>query len=167
MSVSLATQAQVQLRPLASADLPALWAMLHEHPEAHMDDTTPRTEQAFCDELQARRHRGERIWAVDVDGMAGAIGYAPMTARTGMLHGVCVARRVSGKGVADAALCLVLEQLQAEGVRKVSASYFVENRHIRACLKRVGFVDEGYLRDQTTQGGVPVSLWLVAKLLKG
>jgi len=158
----------VTLREATEADLPALWAMIHEHPEAHLDDTAGTTLEAFADEMASRLARGERLWSVVVDGqMAGAIGYAPITARVGMLHGVCIARRVSGRGIADRALRDVLEQLQAEGVQKVSASYFVDNRHIRACLKRLGFVDEGLLHERAIRGGVPVALWLVARMLKG
>lgn len=155
------------VEPLPRAWYPLLWDWMHEYPDAHLDDTAPVGLSAFVREMTDRHGRGERSFGVWVDGApAGAIGYAPVTARTGMLHGVCVCRRVSGRGVADAALSRVLEGLQADGVAKVSASYFADNAHIRACLKRVGFVDEGFLQDQTTRGGVPMSMWLVAKLLK-
>ena len=84
-----------------------------------------------------------------------------------MLHGVAISRAVSGRGIADVALLQLLERLAAQGIRKVSASYFSDNTHIRACLKRVGFVDEGFLQDHATRDGRPVSLWLVAKMIKG
>ncbi len=169
MSVSLQTSAVIALQPWDIAWTPRLFAWLHEHPESHFDDTMPRDSmEAFSDEIVSRQARGERLYAVLVDGQpAGAIGYVPMTDRLGMLHGVCISRRVSGRGVADAALAQVLAALQLDGVQKVSAAYFANNRHIRACLQRVGFVDEGFLQDHMVQGGIPVSMWLVAKLLKG
>jgi RimJ/RimL family protein N-acetyltransferase len=84
-----------------------------------------------------------------------------------MLHGVCVARRASGQGIAARALSDVLARLAQGCVRKVSASYFADNTHIRGCLQALGFLDEGYLVAQTTRHGVPVDMYLVAKFLKG
>ena len=154
--------------PLPRTWYPLLWEWIQEHPEAHLDDTVTRELSAFVAEMTRRQGQGERSWGVWVDGApAGAIGYAALSDRVGMLHGVCISRRVKGQGVADAALTAVLEQLGREGVRKVSASYFTDNAHIRACLKRLGFVDEGFLQDHTLRGGLPVSLWLVAKMVKG
>jgi RimJ/RimL family protein N-acetyltransferase len=159
------------LRELPAAEWPGqadtLWYLLHERPEAHFDDTAPHSFPAFLAVLHDRQRAGERLFGIEADGMLiGAIGYRPVSVDTGMLHGVSVARCYSGRGIADLMLHSLLATLQAEGVRKVSASYFADNAHIRACLKRVGFVDEGFLQDQTTRGGVPLSMWLVAKLLR-
>lgn len=174
MTVALLTQAvypwrnlmRVTLEPLTSEWYATLWGWLHERPSAHFDDTAPKDFSSFKDDIGARRHRGESLWLVRVDDApAGAMGYAPITHRTGMLHGVCISRAFSGRGVADAAITLVLEELSSRGVEKVSASYFADNTKIRQCLARAGFLDEGYLMAQTTKQGRTIDMRLVAKLL--
>jgi RimJ/RimL family protein N-acetyltransferase len=172
MSLTLSDKVAIALRELPAGEwavhADTLWYLLQERPEAHFDDTAPHSVSTFLAALQARQESGERLFGIEDDGtLIGAIGYRPISADTGMLHGVSVARCYSGRGIADAMLRALLETLRAEGVRKVSAAYFADNPYIRACLKRVGFVDEGFLQDQTTRGGVPVSMWLVAILLNG
>jgi RimJ/RimL family protein N-acetyltransferase len=149
-------------------DWERIWAWVHERPSAHLDDSAGTTLNAFADEMDSRVRRGELVYGVFLDGKpVGSIGYAPISDRVGMLHGVSISRAVSGRGIADVALEQLMQQLTAQGIRKVSASYFADNAHIRACLKRVGFIDEGFLQDHAMQDGRPVSLWLVARMLKG
>ena len=149
-------------------DWAMIWAWVHERPSAHLDDSAGTTLEAFCEEMDSRLRCGESVYGVFLDGKpVGSIGYQPISDRVGMLHGVAISRAVSGRGIADVALEQLMQQLASQGIRKVSASYFADNAHIRACLRRVGFVDEGFLQDHVFRNGRPVSLWLVARMLKG
>jgi RimJ/RimL family protein N-acetyltransferase len=157
----------VALEPLDERDWHLLWGWIHERPEAHFDDSCPLTFPQFRKEISGRLKRKEQLWGIHLSGLpVGAIGYVPINHRLGMLHGVCVSRLVSGRGIAEIALHQLLDRKAAQGVEKVSAAYFWDNAHIRACLSRVGFVDEGILRGHTTKQGVPVDMRLVAKWLK-
>jgi RimJ/RimL family protein N-acetyltransferase len=99
------------------------------------------------------------------DAPVGFLGYAPVNHDTGMLHGVCFAKAVHGTGLAARSLTAVLVELARQNVRKVSASYFADNQRVRRFLQRQGFVDEGFLVNQTRRHGVLTSMYLVARML--
>jgi RimJ/RimL family protein N-acetyltransferase len=161
MTIHATTVAEVELLT------PHLWAWMHEYPEANLDDTAPATGEAFTHEMIRRLATGERLWAVSQDGeTVGAIGYQPLTVDTGSLHGVCFVSWTHGKGIAAPALCAVLDVLRGDGVRKISATYFADNRRIRSLLERCGFQPEGYLTAHTCRHHVWCDCILVAQLLR-
>ena len=102
----------------------------------------------------------------DLGQPVGFLGYAPVNHETGMLHGVCFAKAVQGTGIAATAFMAVLVELARQNVRKVSASYFADNLRVRRFLQRQGFVDEGFLVNQTRRHGVLTSMYLVARMLE-
>ena len=114
------------------------------------------------------RHGVEQTWGVvtETGQPVGFIGYAPVNHETGMLHGVCFAKAVHGTGIAATAFTAVLVELARQNVGKVSASYFADNLRVRRFLQRQGFVDEGFLVNQTRRHGVLTSMYLVARMLE-
>lgn len=139
------------------------WEWLHQFRHNNFDDTGPKTFPDFALEME-RRERFERTWGVEHAGQfVGLIGYAPMTRRAGMFHGIVFDQQVHGKGIAKAAVRAVLTELFEEGgVDKISAAYFADNRKIGRLLLGLGAQREGYLRRQTLRDGVPIDMELVA-----
>lgn len=144
-----------------------LYAWMCEDWDANVSDEGPQTLDDVQIDLQ-QRAKHEQTWGIttgDADPV-GFIGYAPVNHETGMLHGVCFAKSVQGTGIAAIALTAVLVELAQHQVRKVSASYFADNQRVRRFLARHGFVDEGFLVNQTRRHGVLTSMHLVAKMLE-
>lgn len=142
---------------------PEVWGWLQEYPDANLDDYGPRTLEELLSETARRTAAGELVRVALLDGSpVGLIGYCPLTARTGMFHGICFARRVHGQGVARRAVAAFLRELFDAGVEKVSAAFFADNRRIQDFLNGFGACPEGYLRRQTLRHGRAVDMCLVA-----
>lgn len=149
------------LSPFPAIFVPRLWRWLQDVPLAHFDDDGPTTLDAFTATLSARAAT-ERTWAILCEDRAvGYVGYQPMTARTGTLHGICVTREVWGTGVAADGVQQVFDELFASGVEKISATFFADNTRVRRFLEKQGAVVEGRLVAQTVRGGVPIDLTVV------
>jgi RimJ/RimL family protein N-acetyltransferase len=149
--------------PFPRAAYPLAWGWLRQFPQHNFDDSGPRTVDEFAAEMDRRLASGERAWGFEHGGnLAGIAGYAPLAAHWGMFHGICFDERVHGKGIARAAIEAVLTELFAQGVEKISASYFAENTRIERFLARLGAIEEGYLHRQARRGGQPVDMRLVA-----
>lgn len=143
--------------------VPLLWEWLQEFPLANFDDAGPRSVAELALEVERRLTSGERLWGVRKDGqLAGAIGYAPATERTGALHGIVFPQGRLTRSEKREAVSLALRGLFAFGVEKVSAAYFADNQKIHRFLQDLGAVEEGLLRRQTLRKGVPVDLRLIA-----
>jgi RimJ/RimL family protein N-acetyltransferase len=150
--------------PFPVAWAPQLYGWLREDWDANVSDEGPQTlEDVQADLMQ--RDGVEQTWGVMTDAPVGFLGYAPVNHDTGMLHGVCFAKAVHGTGLAARSLTAVLVELARQNVRKVSASYFADNQRVRRFLQRQGFVDEGFLVNQTRRHGVLTSMYLVARML--
>jgi len=145
-----------------SIDDVAAWSWLQEYPASNFDDYGPRSLAEFVQEMSRRRER-ELVRLVRLDSAAvGMIGYVPITPKTGMFHGICFARAVHGSDIAQRAVRMFLAERWAEGVEKVSASFFADNLHIGRFLADLGAMDEGLLRRQTYRGGVAIDVRVVA-----
>ncbi len=145
-----------------------LYGWLREDWDANVSDEGPQSlDEVTADLMQ--RHGVEQTWGVvtETGQPVGFLGYAPVNHEVGMLHGVCFAQSVQGTGIAANALAAVLVELARQNVRKVSASYFADNLRVRRFLQRQGFVDEGFLVNQTRRHGVLTSMYLVAKMVGG
>jgi RimJ/RimL family protein N-acetyltransferase len=144
-----------------------LYGWMREDWDANVSDEGPQTLDEVTAELM-QRQGVEQTWGVvnDLGQPVGFVGYAPVNHETGMLHGVCFAKAVQGTGVAATALTAVLVELARQNVLKVSASYFADNLRVRRFLQRQGFVDEGFLVNQTRRHGVLTSMYLVARMLE-
>src|SRR6202162_902009 len=143
--------------------IPDLWRFAHEFADRNIDDYGPATEQEFTAGLLLRLENGETMTAVYADGvLVGAIGYCPLTARLGLFHGICFTQSVHGSGIPFEAVRLFIGERFQEGVEKIQAAYFADNRRVRRFLIKLGAEDEGYMRKQTTRHDKPIDMWLVA-----
>lgn len=90
-----------------------------------------------------------RAWAITLRGDDTAIGFvAAGEKRQGNVTeiGYMLAREHWGGGIAAEAVAAVIDQLFAEGQRRVFADTDPENIHSRGLLERLGFKLEGLLR---------------------
>lgn len=166
MSTAAAVKDCLQIRELADAQrqdwAPILWAWIQEFPDAHFDDLHPATDaETWMKEMWSRRlfiawHGGSPC---------GVIGFEATDQRTGLLRGICFAKRVHGTGVPQRALVALLAKLKDEGMDKVTALYYASNAVVRSFLRECGFQDEGRLAKQVLKGGQPVDVWVVSTFL--
>lgn len=148
--------------PYPADQLRAAWEWMNEFPLANLDDYGPKSYEEFEQDMLARLKTEVISGVKHRDKLVGIIGYLPITSRYGMFHGICFSKAVHGQGVASQAVRKFVANLFANGVEKISASYFADNRRVRRLLGNIGAVDEGYMRRQTTQKGKPVDSILVA-----
>lgn len=148
--------------PLPISWCPDVWGWLQVDPTANFDDYGPQNQEQFANECQ-RRFQSEWIWGVAVDGQrAGAVGAVSMTPRLVSLHGIVFRESVRGTGAAHIGVSKVLDVLWNNGVEKVIASYFSDNMRVHSFLKKLGAVEEGYLKAHTIRNGEPIDMRLVA-----
>jgi RimJ/RimL family protein N-acetyltransferase len=157
----------MMVSPFPVAWAPLLYGWMREDWDANVSDEGPQTlDEVTADLMQ--RDGVEQTWGVMTETAqpVGFVGYAPVNHETGMLHGICFAKAVQGTGLAARSVTAVLVELARQNVRKVSANYFADNQRVRKFLQRQGFVDEGFLVNQTRRHGVLTSMHLVAKMLE-
>lgn len=153
----------VTIAPAQFDDWPLVWTWLNEDHDANFDDAGPHALHEFIVDRQHRQEAGCRTWVVsDHEAPCGFISWTTVTPRLGMLQGLCFTRRVQGKGIAATAVHHMLSEAFAEGVEKMSATYFATNQHVRNFLHGLGAVDEGLLSRHTTQDGQAVDMRVVA-----
>lgn len=153
----------VTLIPLQPEDWAQVWTWINEDRRANCDDTGPQTCEAFVEDGQRRVQDGRRAWIVRFqDVPCGFVSWVPVTPRLGMFQGICFARDVLGMGIATTAVRRVLEDAFAEGIQKMSATYFATNQRVRHFLSGCGAIDEGFLSRHTTQNGQSVDVRVVA-----
>lgn len=153
--------------PFPIHQFPLVWQWLNEFPLANFDDYGPKTEREFVTEM-LRRAEYEAIVGVESAGeLVGAIGYLPLSPRSGCLHGICFTSKTHGTGLPFHAVRAFLESHFTSGVDKISASFNADNRRMYQLAQRLGAVEEGYLRRQTMRGGKPLDKYLIAFFNKG
>lgn len=99
----------------------------------------------------ARARPEWRCWSITVKGDDTAIGFvAAGEKRQGNVTelGYMLAKSHWGGGIAAEAVSAVIDQIFAEGQRRVFADTDPDNAPSRALLERLGFKLEGYLRDE-------------------
>lgn len=107
-------------------------------------ESIEQTRAAFAQPLGAWR-----IWAITLKGDDTAIGFVAAgekRQRNVTEIGYLLAREHWGSGVAAEAVARVIEQIFAEGQRRVFADTDPENAPSRGLLERLGFTLEGMLR---------------------
>lgn len=156
---------RVSLKPFPPEHLDKLWAWMHEFPKANFDDTAPDGLEGFRRQQMGAALMARKLIGVELDGeLVGAIGFQRTAPTIGNFAGVCFTRSVHGTGLAALAVRAVLAALWAEGCTKVSAAYFADNRRVHHFLKKLGAVEEAYLKAETTRNGKPVDVRRVAFL---
>lgn len=97
-----------------------------------------------------REDRGWRCWTIARHGDARALGFVATHAGRRRVSevGYLLARTAWGQGIAHEAVGAVIDQLFAEGKRRVFADTDPENRASNALLKRLGFRREALLEGE-------------------
>ncbi|MEZ5186693.1 MAG: GNAT family N-acetyltransferase [Candidatus Nanopelagicales bacterium] len=98
----------------------------------------------------------DRVWAIDVDGLAGVIGVRnTRTAEPGPVAdvGYWVASWARDRGVATAALIAVRDELAAAGYQRINWEALAGNEASVRVAQKAGFTIEGYRRRGLIQRG--------------
>jgi RimJ/RimL family protein N-acetyltransferase len=149
--------------PFPATEYRKAWRWLREFPERNFDDTGPRTYEQFVADMEKRAEFGERTWGAVRDGtLCGIIGYRPITHRYGSFHGICFPQSAWGRDTTMTAVRLVLKELFAAGIEKVSASFFSDNTKIYRFFMDLGAREEGFLEKQTERNGELIDMRLLA-----
>jgi ribosomal-protein-alanine N-acetyltransferase len=142
---------RLRLRPRTADDAEALFPtyadaeLMQWWNHAHHSDIA-QTRAQF-----AQRAPDWRCWAITRAGDDTAIGFvAAGEKRQGDVTeiGYLLAREHWGSGIAAEAVAAVIDQIFAEGQRRVFADTDPENMHSRGLLERLGFKLEGVLRGE-------------------
>jgi ribosomal-protein-alanine N-acetyltransferase len=142
--------ARLRLRPRVAGDADALFpsyadAELMTYWSHAPHDSVEQTREKFACETE-----GWRSWAITLDGDDAAIGFVALAEkRQGNVSelGYMVARPHWGAGIAQEAVCAVLNQaFRVEGQRRVFADTDPDNAPSNGLLKKLGFTLEGRLR---------------------
>ena len=167
------TAAPVDLEKLTLAPLPPeahhlLWGWLNEFPKANFDDTGPKDLEEFLNMLLAGAQLGVKIvGARHEDEWVGAISVVQTGPTSAMFKGICFTKSVHGSGIPQLAVKGVIQTLRERGIRKIRAQYFADNRRIHHFLKRLGFTEEAYLKDEAPRGGRELDVRQVALRMEG
>lgn len=153
---------EARIRKLAVWDMADLWDILHEFPDHNFDDSGPGNLLEFTAVMEARLN-AEIMTAVDVDGkFSGAMAFLPFSNRSGMLHGLCFQKRLHGTGIPLQCVQEFIAARFSEGYEKISAQIHADNQRAHRFLKKLGAVNEGYMKAHATRDGKPIDLRLVA-----
>ncbi|AJP71020.1 GCN5 family acetyltransferase [Sphingomonas hengshuiensis] len=139
------------LRPRTPDDAEALHPSFADHDLMTWWSSGPHESLAETRSDFARSGGDWRVWAITVKGDDTAIGFvAAGEKRQGNVSeiGYMLARTHWGTGIAIEAVARVIEQIFAEGQRRVFADTDPENVHSRRLLERLGFRLEGVLRQE-------------------
>lgn len=106
--------------------------------------------------IRSRRSGEDRVWAIDVDGLAGVIGVSGTQptlpgAVTGI--GYWVAPWACGRGVATGAVIAVRDALAAAGYQRIDWEAVAGNEASVRVAQKAGFTIEGYRRQGLVQRG--------------
>ncbi|MDQ1093120.1 ribosomal-protein-alanine N-acetyltransferase [Xanthomonas sacchari] len=144
-----AAQKRLSLRPRQASDADALFPTMSDPASMRWWSRAPfaRVEE-LRDAFAADGHANWRAWAIVPAGQARAIGFvAAGQRREGVAEiGYLLAREAQGRGYAREAVALLIEQLFAEGQRRLFADTDPDNRPSIALLTALGFRLEGRLR---------------------
>nr|WP_257215194.1 GNAT family protein [Sphingomonas sp. R-74633] len=137
------------MRPRTPDDAEALFASLSDPELMHFWSGPPHASVAETRAEFARARPEWRAWAITLKGDDTAIGVvAAGEKRQGGVSeiGYMLGRSHWGSGIAAEAVTAVIDQIFAEGQRRVFADTDPENRASRRLLERLGFRLEGILR---------------------
>jgi len=139
------------LRRRVADDATALFPTMSNAEAMHWWSRAPFTSEAELRDYFAAEGSGWRGWAITRVGQDRAIGFV---AAGGERHagvseiGYLLARDAWGRGIAREAVGAIIDQLFAEGDRRVFADTDPDNTASNVLLHRLGFRREGLLREE-------------------
>ena len=156
----------IELIPFDLEHIEPSWGWLLEYPKHNFDDFGPKCIEDWTKLCACRvQDEGELTFTVTLDGEAvGIIGVTWPGGRLAVMHGICFARRVHGKGIAAEAMRRLISQLFASGVERIEAYSLAGNLRVHRFLTKLGFHQEGILRQRTVQNGKRIDVRLSAAL---
>lgn len=142
------TSARLRLRPLVAGDADALHPAYADAELMRWWSHAPHADLAQTRAWFAEEDDDWRHWAITLAGDDTAIGFVAVGERRPKVSeiGYLLTRPHWGKGIAEEALTLAIDQLFAEGYRRVFADTDPDNVYSRRLLERLGFRLEGVLR---------------------
>lgn len=143
--------ARLRLRPRTPDDAEALHASFADPELMHWWSSGPHESLEQTRAALSRDGDGWRAWVITLRGDDSAIGFVAVgEKRQGNVSeiGYMLARAHWGSGIAAEAVARVIDQLFAEGQRRVFADTDPENAPSRALLEKLGFRLEGLLRQE-------------------
>jgi RimJ/RimL family protein N-acetyltransferase len=141
--------ARFRLRPRVPEDADALHVNFTDPDVMRYWSSASHADVEVTRAMFARARPEWRCWSITIKGDDTAIGFvAAGEKRQGNVTelGYMLARSHWGGGVAAEAVSRVIDQIFAEGQRRVFADTDPDNAPSRALLERLGFKLEGYLR---------------------
>lgn len=149
-------------RLITAEDVPLMWSWMMQYPDNNTDDEGAQDGESFRELVRAKEEAGICFRIVVVDGRpCGFVGWMS-TGRVAMFQGICFDESVHGLGIAAEAVQMLLTDLFAAGLRKVSAAYFSHNQRVDRFFAKLGAKYEGTLKSHAMQHGRPVDMTLVA-----
>lgn len=141
--------ARLRLRPRSVDDAEALHPAFADRAVMEYWSDSPHTDIEQTRASLAKTDPAWRGWAITLKGDDTAIGLAAAgEKRQGNVTeiGYMVMREHWGRGIATEAVSALIDQIFAEGQRRVFADTDPDNAPSRATLEKLGFKLEGYLR---------------------
>lgn len=161
---------RVCLRPIAESDVDAIMVWIND-PEitrnfaAFAEPVTRDQELAFVRAM--RESKADRLFAIELVDRTGGVGNGPTLIGTAGLHriywpakngrlGVMIGHReVQGQGIGQEAMrLLVAYGFERLGLHKLWLVHYADNARMRHIAGKLGFVQEGVLRDEYFHEGV-------------
>lgn len=157
----------LRLEPFAMKHAEAIFEIVETNRErlsewlewAPLTKTLQDVEAFAADAVERQRQSGGSCeWVVFVDGVPrGVVGCTALEwqdKRTSV--GAWLGKGAEGRGVAHRALNAIIDRLFANGIHRIEAFHAMGNERSDHMLKRLGFTEEGVLRDHETLHGKPV-----------
>jgi len=142
---------------------PRVWQWIQPFIGRVSDDFSPATQDAFVEGHLARLHSAE-TWGVwrgdDLGGLIWIEMLNPVLAQTHVIF----KKEFWGRATTETAIRDVYGKVFEAGVQKITSYVFENNHAILALAKAVGARQEGLLRNQTLQRGVPVNMIAIGLL---
>lgn len=153
--------------PCPEDKLPIVWVWTHEFWQQMVDDRTPKTFEGMVEMNRRDVANGSlQYFFSDADDrpLGGVWG---VNAGDGMFLGHLVFSReaVSTPQKLEMARIAIAKMFES-GARKIIWQLFADNRAFRIFLKKLGAVQEGYLKDCTRRDGVLQDVILMASFPK-
>lgn len=163
----------MHIRTVTEADAPALRRYVIELLAERLPGLFRREDPTLEQEVVFIRERIEpknsTLLLAEVDGQIAGLaeflgGGMEQTAHGGEL-GISVARAFRGRGIGTQLIEALLAWAPSAGVRRVEARGFSCNPRALELYRRLGFQDEGRLRDAVSVDGRLVDVVILARLL--